>query len=347
MVSRRFVAKRLLLLVPVLFGVATMVFGILHLAPGDPARIITGQRASEEQVMQVRQELGLDDPLIVQYGRFLADAVQFKFGDSYSIARNQPVRGVLADRIPVTVELALYGQVMGILLGIPFGLLAAVKQDSLTDHLTRVGALTGLSVPIYWSGPMLILLFATFLGVLPTSGRIGSGYFLPSTWTLFGMQLPLTGMVTVDTLLLGRFDAFQSAAVHMFLPAMTIGVYSMALISRMMRSSMLEVVRQDYMRTARAKGQGAKITIMKHGFRNALIPVVTVIGIQFGTLLGGAVLTETVFGIGGIGTLIVDAIGASDYPVVQGAVLTFALLFTLVNLGVDITYSYLDPRIEQ
>jgi peptide/nickel transport system permease protein len=281
----------------------------------------------------------------------------------------------------VTIELALYGQLLGILLGIPLGVLSAVKQDTLTDQATRIGALSGISVPIYWSGPILILVFSTFLGLFPTSGRIGSTIFLESAWQPFTFlgpdrflpalwfgsitiggttlpfleviqltqetQWPLTGMVTIDTLLLGRFDAFVSAVHHLFLPAAVIGVYSMALISRMMRSSMLEVVRQDYMRTARAKGQGAKITVMKHGFQNALIPVVTVIGIQFGTLLGGAVLTETVFGIGGIGTMLVSAIGATDYPLVQGTVLTFALLFTLVNLGVDITYSYLDPRIQQ
>jgi peptide/nickel transport system permease protein len=347
MVSRRFLIKRLLLLVPVLFGVATLVFAILQLAPGDPARVIVGQRASAEQVMQVRQELGLNDPLWVQYVRFLGDAATFDFGQSYKIAQGQQVRAVLTDRLPVTIELAVYGQIAGALFGIPLGVLSAVRQDSLTDHLTRIGALTGISVPIFWSGPLLILLFATYLGVLPTSGRIGSTIFLPESWTLFGTELPLTGMVTVDTLLLGNVDAFVSAVRHLFLPVMVLGIYSMALISRMMRSSMLEVVRQDYMRTARAKGQGAKITVMKHGFRNALIPVVTVIGIQFGTLLGGAVLTETIFGIGGIGTMLVSAIGASDYPLVQGTVLTFALLFTLVNFGVDITYSYLDPRIDQ
>ena len=347
MASKRFILKRLLLLVPVLFGVATFVFVILHLASGDPARVILGQRAPQSQVIQLRQELGLNDPLYVQYGRFLLEAAQFDFGESYKIAQGETVRSVLADRIPVTLELSLYGQVIGILLGIPLGVISAVKQDTLTDHVGRVGALSGISIPIYWSGPMLILLFSTYLSIFPASGRIGSRIFLDNHWTLFGMQLPLTGMVTIDTLLLGEPVAWVSAVTHLFLPAMTIGIYSMALISRMMRSSMLEVVRQDYMRTARAKGQGSKITIMKHGFRNALIPVITVIGIQFGGLLGGAVLTETVFGIGGIGTMLVAAIGANDYPLVQGTVLTFALLFTLVNLGVDITYSYLDPRIQQ
>jgi peptide/nickel transport system permease protein len=347
MVSKRFILKRLLLLVPVLFGVATFVFAILHLSGGDPARVIAGQRASEEAVNQVRRELGLGDPILAQYGRFLVDVVQFDFGDSYQISKGNPVRDVLATRLPVTIELALYGQFIGLALGLPLGILSAIKQDSLLDHTTRIGALTGISVPIYWSGPLLILFFSGFLGFFPAAGRIGSTIFLDNSWTLLGVELPLTGMVTIDTLLLGRLDAWLSAVNHLFLPAITIGVYSMALISRMMRSSMLEVIRQDYMRTARAKGQGAKITIMKHGFRNAMIPVITVIGIQFGTLLGGAVLTETVFGIGGIGTLIVSAINATDYPVVQGAVLTFALLFTLVNLGVDITYSYLDPRIQQ
>jgi len=347
MVSKRFVLKRLLLLIPVLYGVATFVFAILHLSGGDPARIIVGQRASEEVVREVRRELGLNDPILVQYGRFLLDVVQFDFGNSYQISKGNPVRDVLASRLPVTIELALYGQFIGLMLGLPLGILSAIKQDTLLDHSTRIGALAGISVPIYWSGPLLILLFSGYLGLFPAAGRIGSTVFLDDHWVLFGTELPLTGMVTIDTLLLGRLDAWLSAVAHLFLPAVTIGVYSMALISRMMRSSMLEVIRQDYMRTARAKGQGAKITIMKHGFRNAMIPVITVIGIQFGTLLGGAVLTETVFGIGGIGTLIVAAIGATDYPVVQGAVLTFALLFTLVNLGVDITYSYLDPRIQQ
>ncbi len=347
MVSKRFLLKRLLLLVPVLFGVATLVFAILHLAPGDPARIIVGQRASAEQLQQVRTELGLNDPLWVQYVRFLTDAATFQFGDSYQIAKGTPVREVVSETLPVTIELALFGQFFGLALGIPLGVVSAVKQDTLTDHATRIGALTGISVPIYWSGPLLILFLSTYLGWFPASGRIGSTIFLDENWQLLGTELPLTGLVTVDTLLLGNVDAFLSAVTHLLLPSLVIGIYSMALISRMMRSSMLEVIRQDYIRTARAKGQGARITVLKHGFRNALIPVVTVVGIQFGSLLGGAVLTETVFGIAGIGTMLVEAIGATDYPLVQGTVLTFALLFTLVNLGVDVTYSYLDPRIEQ
>ena len=343
MVSKRFVLKRLLLLIPVLFGVATVVFAILHLAPGDPARLIAGQRADREQYRAVREALGLNQPLWRQYLEFLYDAVRFDFGRSYQPGGfGRPVREVVADTLPVTIELAVYGQLIGILIGIPLGILSALKQDSLTDHATRIGALSGISIPIFWSGPLLILAVSTPpLKLFPASGRIGTGLEPGKDFVEY------TGMVTVDTLLSGNIPAFLNAAEHLFLPALVIGIYSTALISRMMRSSMLEVVRQDYVRTARAKGQGKRITLMKHGFRNALIPVVTIIGIQFGTLLGGAVLTETVFAINGIGRTLVDAIGNRNYPVVQGTVLTFALLFTLVNLGVDITYSYLDPRIDQ
>ncbi len=337
MISKRFVLKRLLLLVPVLLGVATFVFAILHLSPGNPARVIAGQRASQQFVQQVEHELGLDDPIWVQYGRFLFDAAQLNFGQSYQIRQGTDVTTVLASKLPVTLEMAIYGQLFGILLGIPLGIISAVKQNTLTDHFTRIGALTGISIPIFWSGPLLILLFAQMLGILPTSGRIATAYSVQR----------FTGLITLDALLNANLPAFRSAARHLLLPCLVLGIYQMALISRMMRSSMLEVIRQDYIRTARAKGQGAKITTLKHGFRNAMIPVVTVIGIQFGTLLGGAVLTEAVFGISGIGTLLVSAIRVGDYPVVQGTVLMFAFLFTLVNLGVDITYSYLDPRIEQ
>ncbi|GAA0249145.1 ABC transporter permease [Haladaptatus pallidirubidus] len=337
MISKRFLLKRLLLLIPVLLGVATFVFAILHLSPGNPARSMAGQRASEEFVRQIERDLGLDQPIWVQYGEFLFNTLKLDLGQSYNIRRGVPVTTILADKLPITIEMAVLGQIIGVSIGIPLGIISAVKQNSLTDHFTRVGALTGISVPIFWSGPLLILLFAQMLGILPTSGRIATEHSIPA----------ITGFITLDTLLVLDFEAFQSALRHLLLPCLVLGIYQMALISRMMRSSMLEVVRQDYIRTARAKGQGSKITLMKHGLRNALIPVITVIGIQFGSLLGGAVLTETVFGISGVGRLLVDAITAGDYPVVQGTVLVFALLFTLVNLGVDITYSYLDPRIEQ
>ncbi|MFP4590548.1 MAG: ABC transporter permease [Halobacteriales archaeon] len=337
MVQRRFLIKRLLLLIPVLFGVATLVFAILHLSPGDPARVIAGQRASQEMVQQIRESLGLNDPIWVQYVRFLVETVQLELGESYIIRRGEPVADVLATRFPITLELALLGQLAGILFGIPLGILSAVKHDTITDHVGRVMALGGISIPIFWSGPVLILIFAVTFDVLPTSGRIAVDYRVPRT----------TGMILLDATIAGQWDALWSAMSHLLMPVVVIGIYSMAMISRMMRSSLLEVLRQDYMRTARAKGQGSRITIMKHGMRNAFIPVVTIIGLQFGGLLGGAVLTETVFNINGIGRLIVRAIDVGDYPLIQGTVLLFAFLFTLVNLGVDLTYSFLDPRIEQ
>jgi ABC-type dipeptide/oligopeptide/nickel transport systems, permease components len=337
MVSKEFVLKRLLLLGPVLFGVTTLVFAILQLSPGDPAVAIAGQRADREFIEQIRTNLGLNEPLWKQYVQFLTDTVMLDFGQSYQVNRGTDVTQILIDRLPITIELAILGQIAGLLFGLPLGILSAVKQDTLTDNFTRIGALTGVSVPIYWSGPLLILLFAQVLNVLPTSGRIGSSFFIDRH----------TGFILVDTLIEGNLQAFWSAATHLILPVLVLGIYSMAFVSRMMRSSMLEVIRKDYIRTARAKGQGAKITIMKHGLRNAFIPVITIIGIQFGSLLGGSVLTETIFEINGIGTLLVDAIERSDYPVVQATVLVFAFMYTVVNLVVDITYSFLDPRIDQ
>jgi peptide/nickel transport system permease protein len=335
--NRQYILKRLLLVFPVLFGVATFVFSMLHLAPGDPAYVIGGKTADQAQIEAIRSSLGLNDPIWVQYSRYLWDLINLDLGQSYVIQEGQPVLGILMDRIPITVELAVYAQIIGIIFGIPLGVISAVKQDEITDHTTRIGALTGISVPVFWSGPLLILLFTTYLGILPASGRIGSEFDI----------VRVTGFIVFDTLFFGEIDAFLSAVTHMLMPALAIGIYAQGWISRFMRSSLLEEIRKDYIRTARAKGQGEKITLVKHAFKNSLIPVVTIIGIQFGIMLGGAILTEKVFGIPGFGTLLVNSIQSNDYPVVQGAILVFALLFTLVNILVDILYSYLDPRIEQ
>lgn len=337
MISSRFLIERLLLLIPIILGVITIVFGILHLTPGNPAVVMAGQFGSEELIREIERDLGLDQPIWMQYVAFVTDILRLDLGQSYVLHRGVPVSDILRSRLPVTLELAIYGQLLGIILGIPLGIISATRQDSATDHSLRVTALLGISIPVYWSGPILILIFSVFFGIFPTSGRIATQHSID----------PITGMITVDTLLRGNFEAFVSAVHHLFLPSLVIGLVSMAHISRMMRSSLLEVIRQDYIRTARAKGQGRKITIMRHGFRNALIPVITIIGLQFGTLLGGTVITEIVFGIGGIGLLLVQAIQLTDYPVVLGTVLIFALLFTTVNLIVDILYSVLDPRIEQ
>jgi len=337
MTSHRYVLKRLLLVVPVLGGVATFVFGILHLSPGDPAYVIGGTEASQETIRAIREDLGLTDPIWVQYGRFLWETAHLDLGQSYQILEGEPVLEIVLDRLPITIELAVYAQLFGIIFGIPLGVVSAVEQDAITDHVARIVALSGISIPVFWSGPLLILLFTTHLGLLPTSGRIGSEFEVAR----------VTGFIVVDTLLSGDSSAFRSAVEHMLLPALAIGFFAQGWISRFMRSSLIEEIRQDYVRTARAKGQGRRVTVLKHAFRNSLIPVVTIIGLQFGIMLGGAVLTEKVFGIPGIGTLLVNAIQVNDYPVVQGTILVFAFLFTLVNIGVDVIYSYLDPRIQQ
>ncbi len=345
-VPPRFVIKRLLLLIPVLFGVASVVFAILHLAPGDPAIIIAGQRASAEQLEQIRVELGLRRPLWEQYLTFLWDAARFDFGQSYSISRGNSVRSVISDRLPITLELAIYGQAAGILLGLPLGIISAVKQDSLTDHVTRIGALTGISVPIFWSGPLLILLFSTYLDVFPTSGRIASTLFLPDTWTLLGRELPLTD----DN------SRYNTAREHRGLPLggaspVPAGGGHRRLLdgTDLADDALLDArshpagLHPDRAGEGSGRENHADETRLPEradsGRHRHRYPV--------RDAAGRAVLTETVFGINGMGLTIVTAIGVSDYPVVQGTVLTFALLFTLVNLFVDVTYSYLDPRIQQ
>ncbi|MBT9173095.1 MAG: Dipeptide transport system permease protein DppB [Syntrophomonadaceae bacterium] len=302
---RRYVVRRVLLVIPVMLGVSLIVFLLMHFTPGDPALLMLGERATEEQLQLLRQEMGLLEPLPVQYARFLGAALQGDLGRSYRSGR--PVMTEVLSRLPATAELAVAAVVIAVLIGVPVGVLSAVKQYSLLDNAGMLLALLGASLPSFWLGLMLMLLFAVNLGWLPPSGRDG-----------------LSSLV---------------------LPALTLGAGAAALITRMTRSSMLEVINQDYVRTARAKGLPEKTVIYSHAFRNALLPVVTVIGLQFGALLGGAVITETVFAWPGAGRLAVEAIRAKDYPVVQGAVLMLAFAFAIVNLLVDLLYAFLNPRI--
>lgn len=301
----RYVVRRVLLVIPVMLGVSLIVFLLMHFTPGDPALLMLGERATEEQLQSLRQEMGLLEPLPVQYARFLGAALQGDLGRSYRSGR--PVVTEVLSRLPATAELAVAAVAIAVLIGVPVGVLSAVKQYSLLDNAGMLLALLGSSLPSFWLGLMLMLLFAVTLGWLPASGRDG-----------------LSSLV---------------------LPALTLGAGAAALITRMTRSSMLEVINQDYVRTARAKGLPEKTVIYSHALRNALLPVVTVIGLQFGALLGGAVITETVFAWPGAGLLAVEAIRAKDYPVVQGAVLMLALAFAFVNLLVDLIYAFLNPRI--
>ncbi|MDI6824334.1 MAG: ABC transporter permease [Bacillota bacterium] len=301
----QYAARRLLLLIPILIGVSVVVFLLVHLIPGDPARVLAGQEATREDIEAIRHRLGLDAPLHLQYFRFAAGLAGGDLGES--IRTGRPVVEELRVRWPVTIRLTVCALVVMILLGVPAGIISATRPNSVFDNTSMMAALVGVSMPVFWLGLMLMLLFAYYLRLLPTAGS--------TTWK------------------------------HFVLPALTLGLSSSAILARLTRSSMLEVMGQDFVRTAHAKGLAERVVIYKHALRNALIPVVTVVGLEFGSLLGGAVLTETVFTINGMGRYMVLSIGFRDYPVVQGAVLIFALGFVLVNLVVDLTYAVVDPRI--
>lgn len=302
----KYILRRLLMLIPVILGVTFIIFTMMYFTPGDPARIMLGEAAAEADVIRLRAELGLDDPFLVQFGRYVKDAVVHQdIGRSYTTKR--PVLELIMTRFPSTLKLAALGIMVAVIIGIPTGIISATKQYSLFDNVAMVVALLGVSMPNFWQGLMGILIFSVYLGWLPSSG-------------------------------------FNTPA-HMVLPALTIGTSTAAIITRMTRSSMLEVIRQDYIRTARAKGQVESKVINRHALKNALIPIITVIGLQFGYLLGGAVLTESIFAVPGVGRLMVDSIRSRDFPVVQGGVLFIAVTFSFVNLIVDILYAFVDPRI--
>ena len=316
-----------------LLGVSIVVFFMVRAIPGDPAQLLLGQQATEEQVQQVRQNMGLDKPVIVQYGIFLADALRGDLGDS--IVTGRPVTTELLARFPATLELTSFAMLVAILVGVPVGVISAVKQYSWLDKFTSVLALTGISMPIFWLAMILIVIFFVNLGWLPFPGRLSTGYAVTS----------ITGLVLVDSLLTLNFPAFWDGLKHLILPAIALGTIPMAVVMRMTRSSMLEVMGEDYVRTARAKGVVPWRVIFKHALRNAMLPTVTVIGLQAGLLMGGAVITETIFSWPGVGQIAYDSVNRRDYAMIQGVVLYGATLFVLVNLLVDVLYAVLDPRV--
>lgn len=329
----RYILKRLLLLIPVLLGVLIVVFVVMRVFSADPASAMLGQHATTAQVAALRHQLGLDQPLYIQFGNYFWQILHGDFGRS--LITQTSVTKEIAARFPATLELALAAIIIAAIFGIILGVVAAVKQNSVWDYLTMFGALIGVSMPIFWLGLLLIILFAVILGWLPAAGRIDIGL----------QPVHVTGLYVLDSILTHNWAALQSSISHLILPAIALASYSTAIIARMTRSTMLEVIHQDYIRTARAKGLLESTVIYKHSLRNAFIPIITVIGLQVGSLLGGAVLTETVFSWPGIGGRLVDAILASDYPMVQGTVIIIAVIYVLVNLVVDIIYAFLDPRI--
>jgi peptide/nickel transport system permease protein len=317
----------------VLLGVSVIVFFMVRAIPGDPAQILLGQQATQEQVQDLRAEMGLDKPVLVQYGVFLRGAVTGDLGDS--IATGRPVVTELLARFPATLELTAFAMFIAILVGVPVGVISAVRQYSLLDKVTSVFALTGISMPIFWLAMILIVIFGVRLQLLPFPGRLSSGVTIQA----------YTGLVLVDSLLTGNFAGFWDGLKHLILPALALGTIPMAVIMRMTRSSMLEVMGEDYVRTARAKGVVPWRVIFKHTLRNAMLPTVTVIGLQVGLLMGGAIITETIFSWPGVGQIVYESINRRDYAMIQGVVLYGALLFVLVNLLVDILYAVLDPRV--
>lgn len=330
-----YLAKRCLGLIPVVLGITLFVFLLLHLIPGDPAIVLLGERATPEQVIALRQQLGLEQPLPLQYVRFLIQLLQGDLGRS--ILSGVPVADELRFRFPATVELALGAIAIAISLGIPSGILAALRKNSGLDHGMMMASLVGVSLPVYWLGLLLIYLFAVHLHWLPASGRLSiDAGFTGQSWT---------GFYVLDALLQLNLPLLRDVLGHLVLPAVTLSTIPLAILARITRSALLETLSQDYIRTARAKGVPAFWVIGRHALKNALLPISTLIGLQFGTLLGGAILTETIFAWPGIGSWIYEGILTRDYPVVQGGVMVVAIAFVLVNLIVDITYAWIDPRI--
>jgi peptide/nickel transport system permease protein len=333
----RFILRRLSLLIPTLFGVVTLVFAMIALSPGDPAQVMLGERANKAQIEKLRHDLGLDKPLLQQYGSYLRRIVVLDFQNS--ITTGQKVINEIGARFPATIELSLCAMVFATLLGILLGVLAATRKNTWVDYTSMVGALVGISMPIFWLGLVLIIVFSVALNLLPTGGRIDVRMYFQ----------PITGFYLIDSVIYlfrqGRVDYLWSTLRHLILPSVALGTIPMAIIARITRSSMLEVLKQDYIKTARAAGIPERRVISRYALRNALLPVVTVIGLEFGLLLSGAILTETIFAWPGIGKWIYSAIGARDYPAVQGGIIIIATAFVLINLLVDLLYSVINPKI--
>jgi peptide/nickel transport system permease protein len=316
-----------------LIGVSIVVFCMVRAIPGDPAQIMLGQTATKAQVAEVRNRLGLDEPLPVQYLVFVKDAVRGDLGDS--IVTGRPVTAELLERLPATFELTAFAMLIAILVGGPVGVISAVRQYSVLDKVASTIALTGISMPIFWLAMILIVIFGVNLELLPFPGRLGPTTAITS----------ITGLVLVDSLLTLNFAGFWDGLLHLIMPAIALGTIPMAVIMRMTRSSMLEVMGEDYVRTARAKGVVPWRVVFKHSLRNAMLPTVTVIGLSAGLLMGGSIITETIFSWPGVGQIAYESVNRRDYAMIQGVVLYGAALFVFINLAVDVLYAVLDPRV--
>jgi len=353
-----YILRRLLLSIPVLFGILFATFALGRLIPGDPCRAMLGEKATDAVCNEFIKRHGLDKPIPVQFAVYVGEILQGDFGRSFRFSK--PVTDLLIERLPITVELAVAALIVALVIGIPLGVISAVRHNSWVDVLTMLWANIGVSMPVFWLGLMLAYIFALALKdtpfQLPPSGRLSPGLLTTPFYDVWGLNVGpgafgytamnfLSRMNISNAILSANWKLLGDALKHMILPAMALGTIPMALIARMARSAMLEVLGQDYIRTARAKGLKRNVVVMKHAFRNALLPLVTIVGLSLGSLLGGAVLTETVFNLSGVGRILYEAITARDYGIVQAFTVVIAVFFVILNLIVDISYAYLDPRI--
>jgi peptide/nickel transport system permease protein len=328
-----FIIRRILVVIPTLLGVTIVIFSMLAITPGDPAELLLGERATEDSLEAMREYLGLKNPLYVQYWLFIKRVAKFDLGET--IWTRQKVSEEVMDRFPATIELAFAAMIISSFFGVLLGIISAAKQYSWFDYASMLGSLLGVSMPVFWLGLMLMLLFSLTLGWFPMSGRLGVDIDLTT----------ITKFFILDSILTRNWAALKDALMHLALPSMALSTIPLAIVARMTRSSMLEVLRQDYIKTARAKGLSEVKIVFKHALRNGLIPVVTVVGLQFGILLGGAILTETVFAWPGVGKWLFDGVVKRDYMVIQGGSLLVASTFVMINLIVDVLYAIINPRI--
>ncbi len=353
----QFIIRRLLLIFPVLLGILLVTFTITRLVPGDPCYVMLGEKATKEKCDDFKRRFGLSDSIPVQFVRYIGNLVQGDFGNS--IKDRRPITDIIAERLPMTAELTLFAMAFATFFGVLLGIVSALKRNSWIDLVTMLIANVGVSMPIFWLGLELAYIFALILKgtpfFIPPSSRFSAGVSLVPLATAWNLQ-DLTGVprfllmlisnsAILNGILTGNILLLKDALWHLILPSVTVGTISLAVIARMTRSSLLEVLGQDYVRTARAKGLIARLVITRHALRNALIPIVTIIGIQTGGLLGGAILTETIFSLPGVGSRMVEGILSRDYPIVQGFSVVIAVIFVFTNLFVDLSYAYLDPRI--
>lgn len=355
----QFILRRLVFAIPVLIGILFVTFALTRLIPGDACSAMLGDRYTPEKCFEFRERYGLNDPIPIQFVKYLANVAQGELGNSIRFSR--PVTDMVSERLPMTMELAFFAMLFATTVGILLGVISAVRHNTKVDVAMMVGANTGVSMPVFWLGLMMAYFFGLVLKdtpfYIPPSGRLTAGLSLEPLVRAWGLQdAPsaakffvqlLSNSVIVHSLIAGRLDILQDALWHMLLPAIAVGTIPLAIIARLTRSSLLDVLGQDYIRTAHAKGLEARWVLWRHAFRSALIPIVTIVGLQAGTLLSGAVLTETVFSLPGMGTQLTLSIQGRDYPVVQGFAIVIAILFMVINILVDLSYAYIDPRIRE